>query len=133
MSYVIEVEDEEIKQYRIPKFVIEPIAENAVIHGIETMDEDAVVAIRICRDGGDLLISVTDNGVGFDVLQYQRESEEKEHDKPVREKVGLKNVNIRLKYIYGEKYGLVVKSQINKGTIVQIRIPMIEEEQVCIG
>ena len=133
LSYVIEVEDEEIKQYRIPKFVIEPIAENAVIHGIETMDEDAVVAIRICRDGGDLLISVTDNGVGFDVLQYQRESEEKEHDKPVREKVGLKNVNIRLKYIYGEKYGLVVKSQINKGTIVQIRIPMIEEEQVCIG
>ncbi len=76
---------------------------------------------------------MTDNGVGFDVLQYQRESEEKEHDKPVREKVGLKNVNIRLKYIYGEKYGLVVKSQINKGTIVQIRIPMIEEEQVCIG
>lgn len=128
LSYAIEVEDEEIKQYMIPKFVIEPIAENAVIHGIETIDEEARVVIRICRDEGDILISVVDNGVGFDVLKYQKESEEKEQDKPAREKVGLKNVNIRLKYIYGEKYGLVVKSQINKGTIVLIRIPIVEEE-----
>lgn len=128
-SYKIEVEDEEINQYQIPKFVIEPIAENAVIHGVETIDEAAVVLISVQRDGADLLICVEDNGVGFDVREYLKEKEEKmENDHPAREKIGLKNVNVRLKYIYGNEYGLEVKSQINKGTIVQIRIPGIRGE-----
>lgn len=128
-SYKIEVEDEKIRQYQIPKFIIEPIAENAVIHGVETIDEEAVVMIRVQREGEDLLISVEDNGVGFDVQEYLREKKEKkEDDLPTREKIGLKNVNVRLKYIYGDRYGLKVQSQINKGTVVQIRIPGIKGE-----
>lgn len=121
LSYEIEVGDEELKKCRIPKFVIEPIAENAVIHGVETIDEDAVVSIRVYRDGEDLLILVSDNGVGFDVRQYLREKQE--GVRPEREKIGLKNVDVRLKYIYGDAYGLQVESEISKGTVVKIRIP----------
>lgn len=132
ISYVITVEDEGIRECMIPKFVIEPIVENAVIHGIETIDILGKIQIDIRREEGDLVIQVRDNGRGFDTRQYQMEQEAKEKSGigEGREKIGLRNVAVRIRHIYGEGYGVRIESEKNKGTLIEIRVPA-EVKQEC--
>lgn len=96
--YKIIVEDEELKKSIIPKFVIEPIVENAVIHGIENIENEGVIRIVLKKMGTDLLVTVQDNGAGFDVKEYFNSLEQAENGSS-REKIGLKNVDLRLRHM----------------------------------
>ena len=84
--YKIIVEDEELKKSIIPKFVIEPIVENAVIHGIENIENEGVIRIVLKKMGTDLLVTVQDNGAGFDVKEYFNSLEQAENGSS-REKI----------------------------------------------
>lgn len=126
--YEIIVEDEELGKCIIPKFVIEPIVENAVIHGIENIENKGMIRIVLKKTGEDLLATVQDNGVGFDVKEYLDSLEQTEYS-PSREKIGLKNVDLRLRHIYGEQYRIKIESVINTGTIIYIKIPIEEREE----
>ena len=126
--YEIIVEDEELGKCIIPKFVIEPIVENAVIHGIENIENKGMIRIVLKKTGEDLLATVQDNGVGFDVKEYLDSLELTEYS-PSREKIGLKNVDLRLRHIYGEQYRIKIESVINTGTIIYIKIPIEEREE----
>ena len=126
--YKIIVEDEELKKSIIPKFVIEPIVENAVIHGIENIENEGVIRIVLKKMGTDLLVTVQDNGAGFDVKEYFNSLEQAENGSS-REKIGLKNVDLRLRHIYGEEYRIKIKSKINTGTTIYIKIPIEEREE----
>ena len=84
------------------------------------------------KEGEILTAEVEDNGVGFDVEKYRLSMEaEKEEDgiRQSREKIGLRNVDLRIRHIYGEKYRIDIKSEINKGTVIRIRIPIKESDQ----
>ena len=126
--YKIIVEDEELKKSIIPKFVIEPIVENAVIHGIENIENEGVIRIVLKKMGTDLLVTVQDNGAGFDLKEYFNSLEQAENGSS-REKIGLKNVDLRLRHIYGEEYRIKIKSKINTGTTIYIKIPIEEREE----
>ena len=126
--YKIIVEDEELKKSIIPKFVIEPIVENAVIHGIENIENEGVIRIVLKKMGTDLLVTVQDNGAGFDVKEYFNSLEQAENGSS-REKIGLKNVDLRLRHIYGEEYRIKIKSKINTGTTIYIKIPIEERAE----
>ena len=126
--YKIIVEDEELKKSIIPKFVIEPIVENAVIHGIENIENEGVIRIVLKKMGTDLLVTVQDNGAGFDVKEYFNSLEQAENGSS-REKIGLKNVDLRLRHIYGEEYRIKIKSKINTGTTIYIKRPIEEREE----
>ena len=132
ISYEVVIEDDSLKECMIPKFVIEPIVENAVIHGIENTESQGRIKITLKKEGEILTAEVEDNGVGFDVEKYRLSMEaEKEEDgiRQSREKIGLRNVDLRIRHIYGEKYGIDIKSEINKGTVIRIRIPIKESYQ----
>lgn len=132
ISYEVVIEDDSLKECMIPKFVIEPIVENAVIHGIENTESQGRIKITLKKEGKILTAEVEDNGVGFDVEKYRLSMEaEKEEDgiRQSREKIGLRNVDLRIRHIYGEKYGIDIKSEINKGTVIRIRIPIKESDQ----
>lgn len=126
--YKIIVEDEELKKCIIPKFVIEPIVENAVIHGIENIENEGLIQIVLKKIGKDLIVTVQDNGVGFDVREYL-DSLEQAKNGSSREKIGLKNVDLRLRHIYGEEYRIKIESEINTGTTIYIKIPVEEREE----
>ena len=126
--YKIFVEDEELKKCIIPKFVIEPIVENAVIHGIENIENEGLIRIVLKKIGKDLIVTVQDNGVGFDVREYL-DSLEQAKNGSSREKIGLKNVDLRLRHIYGEEYQIKIESEINTGTTIYIKIPVEEREE----
>lgn len=124
LHYSIELDDEEIRICEIPRLVIEPIVENAIVHGVEESDNEAIVSVEISNDDEKIYIKVVDNGIGFDVEKIMNTENKDITDRKVeREKMGLKNTDQRLKLIYGSDYGLNIQSQKNVGTTIEIIIP----------
>ena len=123
LTYKIDVQDDSILQCEIPRLIIEPIVENAIVHGVEKMSADASVSVTLFYDEDDILIQVVDNGVGFDVSTVVNYTSNGFSDGNIRrEKMGLNNTNQRIKLIYGDRYGLNIQSQENN-TRIEIRIP----------
>ncbi len=112
LSWKIELPDE-YKMVRIPKLILQPIIENAVIHGIRNSDIKGLITLRVYEQDYDLMIEVEDNGSGFD-------DRDKEHSKGLG--TGLHNVDSRIRLLYGEPYGISVLKSDNTGTIVLLRL-----------
>jgi two-component system sensor histidine kinase YesM len=123
LSYYIQIEDESLLECEIPRLIIEPIAENAIVHGVENTTEQAVVSVLLNYEKEDIVIHVIDNGIGFDVDEVTNASQNSEEKQKKRKKVGLYSTNQRLKLIYGENYGLRIQSKKNEGTDIKIRVP----------
>lgn len=123
IQYEIEL-DEKMKAYTILPLIIQPIVENAVIHGLESKKGVGTVKVYMHQEEEIFTISVEDNGMGMDEerLQYVRGSLE-EGDESPGSRIGLRNVHQRIKLYYGETYGLIIDSEMEKGTKVSIRLP----------
>lgn len=113
--------EEEIGNYLIIKMILQPIVENAVLHGLKPIEGDKKLTISGYRTGTDIEFCIQDNGVGFDVSKVDI-SKEKEQ---TGAHIGLANVNQRIKLYYGEAYGLRVESAMNTGAKVYIKLPQI--------
>lgn len=107
----------------MPSLILQPIAENAVIHGLIPSDKDGVITINAREDGGDLCIQLHDNGIGMDKETVNEMNSAFADGTPIKGKsIGLTNVNRRLKLLYGDKYRLSIDSEKGKFTAVTIRI-----------
>ena len=69
---VTQVEDDALLECRVLKLMLQPLVENAVIHGIGAMEQEGLVLIRVCDEGSDLKIEVIDNGKGITEGQRAR-------------------------------------------------------------
>jgi two-component system sensor histidine kinase YesM len=118
--------EERILDYKIPKFTLQPIVENSLIHGIGPMEGQGVVAIKGFVYDGVVKITITDNGVGIheDKLAKILNSEGVKN-KSSFSGIGIFNVNERIKMYFGEQYGLDIQSVQNLFTTVEITIPII--------
>ncbi|MCT8976335.1 histidine kinase [Clostridium sp. CX1] len=107
---------EDMMNMIIPSFVLQPIIENSIKHGILPKPEGGSVYVKACYVKQDISISVEDTGVGM--------SEEKLKE-VINEwpGIGLKNVNERLKLLYGERYEVKIVTALNKGTKVSFSLP----------
>lgn len=124
LEYKIHIEEDDILNLYIPKLTVEPIVENAIIHGVESSVDNLTLEVKVYRVKEDICIEIIDNGMGFDVNKVINETQEDVTKRNVeRDKVGLKNTDQRLKLVYGEKYGLIIESGINKGTNIKVIIP----------
>lgn len=118
--------DSEIMNCKILKFILQPIVENAMIHGLGPKQGQGFITIKGYADGEDISIIVEDNGVGM--TENEIETLLKGEDTGSKERfssIGLNNVNERIKLAYGENYGLYIKSQKDVFTSVEIRIPIV--------
>lgn len=117
LEYEISV-PENLKSYRIPNMIIQPILENAIIHGITPKRDGGKVCIYAKEVENDMVISIIDNGNGFskDVLQKIQSYENKSG-------LGFWSTDKRLKQQYGQEYGLNIIKSDYSGTIVNITIP----------
>lgn len=117
LEYTIDV-PEKIKSYRIPNMVIQPIVENALIHGITPKRDGGKISIYAEKYKGVIVISIADNGNGFpkDVLDKMQQSENKSG-------LGFRSTDKRLKQYYGERYGLEIVKSHYSGSTVTITIP----------
>lgn len=125
LEYQIE-ENRELQDAKIPKLTLQPIVENAIYHGLKPKKEKSMISIKCYVDGENILISIHDTGIGM--------SEEKVKQilsvRDTKEKggFGLKSIDHRLKLMFGEKYGLDIRSKINVYTEVVVKIPVKFEE-----
>ncbi|MCI2956449.1 histidine kinase [Agromyces atrinae] len=103
----------------IPFLSVQPLVENAVRHGLEARESGGTITI-IARDLGSITeISVEDDGVGIDPEVARSILA----GAPNAEHVGLRNVDARLRQVYGEGHGLVVETNVGSGTLVRLRVP----------
>ena len=122
------IEDEALNHNcLIPRFTLQPLVENAIFHGIEPKGSAGEVTLRVERDSanGDVLIRLTDDGVGMTPEQAAKALQEPGPEEAAAKyrHVGLWNVHRRLQYCFGEAYGLSIESEPGVGTTVTIRLP----------
>jgi len=98
----------------VPSMILQPLVENSIKHGLGRKLGEGRIVIRTRRSGGLVTIEVVDNGVGLPPTRMESESESG---------IGLRNVNERLRVIYGAPYQLKLISQPGQGTSAKIEIP----------
>ena len=118
-NFTVEWEtDPDIKNEKMPKLFLQPVVENAIEHGIDEKEEgDKKLFLSFKGQGDDVEIIVRDNGTGMEqekaetLVTYQAKG------------YGLKNVNDRIRLLYGESYGIQIYSAPGEGTTVIMRFP----------
>ncbi|MDD3244283.1 MAG: sensor histidine kinase, partial [Eubacteriales bacterium] len=112
----------------IPKLCIQPLVENAIIHGFSKRQDPLTVRVTACRKEDMLEICVADDGVGIEAAYLDTLSAWLEDDNAPPPKVegngiGLKNVHQRIRLKYGKEYGMQIESTLGEGTQVYLRLP----------
>jgi two-component system LytT family sensor kinase len=108
----------EVLSVRVPSLILQPIVENAVRHGLEPR-QTGQLEIRVEDADNEALITVDDDGVGADPRRIRRILTGTQGD----DAVGLRNVDERLRAVFGESHGLLVETGLGAGTRVTMRIP----------
>lgn len=115
----------DIELVKIPILCLQPIFENAVVHGFEPREGNITLTVTVFTQNENVIIEVYDNGAGMtedDLVSIF--SEEKSHSGGHTTGIGLKNVHKRIQYYLGEEYGITsITSRLGVETIVQITVP----------
>lgn len=116
-------------QYGTLRFILQPLVENAVLHGFDAEDLHAVIEIKIFEQKDDIVMEVTDNGKGMDERHCEEILKQDDRERKSLNKIGLYNVNQRIKLSFGEEYGITLMSKTGCYTKAVIRIPKIPEAE----
>ena len=121
-SYALDVEPQ-VRDYLVLNLVVQPVVENAVIHGMGGRAERGRIEVRAARDGELLRFRISDDGAGMsaDKLAIIRANMSSDSD---GEASGLRNVHRRLQLFYGPQYGVEIRSVEGRGTTVDIVMPI---------
>lgn len=110
-------------QMQIIPLSLQPILENAINHGMESVKKGGMITISSKRQSDFFSILVHDNGSGIPPEKLEQLNDYINEKNENFSGVGLRNVNKRIKLRMGEKYGLIIHSSAGKGTTVEIRLP----------
>ena len=124
---------EECARYVTLPLIVQPFVENAYVHAMEDMESGGKIVVRVRIDEAESLVRlyIEDNGAGM-----SREKQEdvnrnlNDFENLDRSHIGIANVNQRIKLRFGEAYGVTLESGQNKGTKVEILLPLIREENI---
>lgn len=106
----------------LPSLLIQPLVENAILHGIDLKRSDGQIVVRVCMDEQELAIKVEDNGHGMSPEELELLMSGKRRSK--FSGIGVRNVRERLQLYYGEKGRLEFYSRTEQGTSAVIRLPV---------
>lgn len=115
--------DEKVLEYKVIKLILQPIVENAIVHGLEPKLEGGYVKIAAKTENAELIFDISDDGMGITEDNLEKISQVLDTSDAITESIGLYNVNHRIKHYYGEAFGLTINSELDRGTTVSIRLP----------
>ena len=113
--------DPRILGQKIPVLTVQPLVENAVLHGLAPREEGGTVCVSARRLLGEIRVTIIDNGIGMSPERIRAVFEEGFSQNLG---IGMSNVNERLLSLYGHAYKLRLKSRPGRGTAVRLRIPL---------
>ena len=125
IKLVIHAEDE-LYDCLMPKLVLQPLVENAVLHGLEPKLEGGRIEVSVRQEGENIRFTVSDDGVGTDGGNIRAMIRDKGQSFNV---FALKNIDERIKLQYGENYGLDFSSEKGQGVRVEILIPLKRQDR----
>ncbi len=117
--YLIDI-PEELMDCTVLKITLQPLVENAIYHGIRSVDYEGLIEIGGYRDNEDIILTVKDNGEGMDNTTLTALVTE---DPEQQQGTGVRNVHERIRLYFGNEYGLSYESTIGGGTLIKIHIP----------
>lgn len=117
--------DERFHGIPIPALTLQPLVENAIVHGIGMKASGAVISIRTSynEQSSEGTICVEDNGVGMSQDRLEEVLQEMLNPTLPHVKIGLSNVYLRLRMLYGQQFHMNICSEKDKGTKIEIRLP----------
>lgn len=119
-AFQVEYEIEErLLREQVPKFFLQPLVENAFVHGFKGTNRQGKLRISCHSNEEARVYTIEDNGEGMDAARLAALLEGDSH-------VGLSNVNRRIHILYGEPYGLYIASAIGEGTTVTVKLPPVQ-------
>ncbi|MCG8502123.1 MAG: histidine kinase [Firmicutes bacterium] len=127
--FLTEIEPRLYRQ-QILKSTLQPLVENAILHGLRDREEDALLKITASVIEGDVIIGITDNGTGMDEAQVESITEKLGQSidsfllEAHKDHIGVRNVHFRIVDHYGKEYGLTIESYSNIGTTVSVKLPL---------
>jgi two-component system sensor histidine kinase YesM len=130
IRFVVHLEDEGLRQCTLLRFLLQPLVENAVFHGIEPKGTGGEVTLSFSRNRDQLVIRVRDDGVGLEERQRERllstasPAPEDDPHRGVRSGLGIFNIHRRIKIAYGDPYGLHYESEVGAFTCVTVTLPL---------
>ena len=126
VNYFIEPDS---MDYQMPKLMLQPFIENAFFHAFNHKGE-GLILIMISVQDDHLVCEISDNGDGMDLRSTDaaetRALPETKRNRKLFSGIGIKNVDDRLKFMYGDRYGVDIDSEIGQGTRVTIKIPLLK-------
>ena len=125
--------DPSVTQYLVPHLILQPIVENAILHGImPDKKKRSLISIRGDIRQGVLVFSVTDNGRGMEKEQIEEilSGNNEKQERGRFNSIGIHNVQQRIKLLFGEKYGLQIFSTAGVFTTVVVNLPLVTEQEV---
>jgi two-component system sensor histidine kinase YesM len=117
--------DEELQDAIVLKQILQPVVENCIVHGFRGIERPGKIEIACYRENGDLHIDVSDNGSGVDVAAMNAYLQ---GDESQQDGYALKNVNDRLKLLFGSSYGLRFVDREGEGACAKFILPLISNE-----
>jgi two-component system sensor histidine kinase YesM len=120
-----QIVDKSVLDCMVLKFILQPLVENAIIHGIQPKNGIGKIVLSVVRKDDKLVIEIFDNGVGLKEEKIKAIEEKMNLNNALFEEqgIGINNVNQRIKLVYGERYGISIKSLAGQYTKVIIVLP----------
>lgn len=116
--------EQDVESVIVPGLILQPLVENAVKHGLLPKREGGTVVIQARRlDPKTLELTVADNGVGMNTDPFATSPKQNEGKRRLSG-IGLSNVRSRLQSVYGQPYGIAIKSTVNEGTTCVLTLPV---------
>lgn len=130
VNFTLEVaENIATEKVLILPFLLQPVIENAIVHGLEEMTENGRIRVELTRTGEQLQVTVADNGIGMDREELMQLQENMNRNTlHAGSSIGLGNINRRIRLCYGWEYRISIESRKGEGTRVILRVPIKSEE-----
>ncbi|WMJ89187.1 sensor histidine kinase [Anaerocolumna sp. MB42-C2] len=129
IDYTIEIPEHFApNEYQILPLLLQPIVENAVLHGLDDISKNGDVIVRLSTDNStQLIIDIMDNGKGMPEEVIKTFNSDITLDKSAsdRTSIGLNNIKRRIRLFYGDNYSINIKSSTENGTHIQLILPLI--------
>lgn len=112
----------ELEQVEVLKFLLQPLIENALIHGLAPSEHPGEITVSAVSEGEHLLVTVADNGIGMNEETVERLI--RGLSASPTDRLGVRSVHERIQLHYGTNYGLSIRSEPGVGTSITVRVPM---------
>lgn len=127
VDFGIQVNDE-IRQYKIVKLILQPLVENSLYHGLKYKKGKGIIKITGYQLEDKIYLKVSDNGIGMDKDTVEGLlDKEKLRSENEKRGIGIHNIQSRIQLYYGREYGLSIESEKGIGTTVTITVPAKED------